>query len=190
MTDFFTSDHHFYHRNIIDYCKRGFATVEEMHEMMIARWNETVGPNDLVYHLGDFGMGNATKLRAVFERLNGKVVLIRGNHDCISKTAFKERVGFVEVYDELEVDGMKLCHLPYYGDTQEEDRFKNKRPILDSNQWLICGHVHDLWRFKGRQLNVGVDVWGYYPLSLERIREEIKAKEIEYAKENSQAISQ
>lgn len=55
--DFFTSDTHFGHVNIILYCNRPFASVLEMNEQVIARWNDRVGPRDTVYHLGDFAMG-------------------------------------------------------------------------------------------------------------------------------------
>ena len=50
---FFTSDHHFYHTNIIKYCQRPFQSVEEMNEVMVERWNAVVGKNDTVYYLGD-----------------------------------------------------------------------------------------------------------------------------------------
>ena len=53
---FFTSDHHFYHSNIIKYCQRPFHSVEEMNEEMIRRWNSVVGVDDTVYYLGDFSL--------------------------------------------------------------------------------------------------------------------------------------
>ena len=54
METFFTSDHHFGHRRIIDYCGRPYAHVDEMDEALIANWNARVGHSDVVYHLGDF----------------------------------------------------------------------------------------------------------------------------------------
>lgn len=181
MTDFFTSDHHFYHRNIIDYCVRPFKVVKDMNEFMIERWNSRVTARDTVYHLGDFGLSGISNLHLILERLNGNKVLIRGNHDSCTRTAYRDRIGFLEVYDQLEVHGFKLCHYPMVGDTEREDRFVGKRPKIEGKDWLLCGHVHDLWRISGRQLNVGVDVNDYYPLSLEQIKQEIEAKEKEYA---------
>jgi len=76
---FFTSDTHFGHKNILKYCNRPFVNVEEMDEVMIERWNGRIGKNDSVYHLGDFSFSSNPK--TYFERLNGKKILIIGNHD-------------------------------------------------------------------------------------------------------------
>ena len=56
MSIFFTSDHHFGHYNIINYCNPPFTSVQQMDEPMILKWNETVMPEDEVYYLGDFAM--------------------------------------------------------------------------------------------------------------------------------------
>ena len=60
MTIFFTSDHHFGHYNVIKYCNRPFTSAQQMDEIMILRWNETVLPDDEVYYLGDFAMHPST----------------------------------------------------------------------------------------------------------------------------------
>lgn len=77
----FTSDHHFGHKNILEYEKdhRPFSTVEEMNEVLIERWNSVVNSKDVVYHLGDFAFGKRNV--QIAERLNGKKRLIMGNHD-------------------------------------------------------------------------------------------------------------
>ena len=69
----FTSDHHFGHKKILEYTNRPFETVDEMDEAMIARWNEKVGSDDEVYHLGDVGLSSSGKLRNILDRLNGKI---------------------------------------------------------------------------------------------------------------------
>ena len=53
---YFTSDHHFWHTNIIQYCNRPFVSIEEMNEVLIQNWNDLVLPEDEVYYLGDFSM--------------------------------------------------------------------------------------------------------------------------------------
>lgn len=78
---FFTSDTHFYHTNIIDFCRRPFMNIEAMNETLIANWNKVVGTNDIVFHLGDFCLGDSAKWNGILDRLNGKIYLILGNHD-------------------------------------------------------------------------------------------------------------
>lgn len=164
----FTSDTHFGHKNIIRYCKRPFDSIESMNAELIKRWNAMVAPDDVVYHLGDF----STKLRAedaqaVLSQLNGTKTLIYGNHDSHwSKTKWL-RLGFDEVYDYLtvEIDGRKI------GMVHDPALF-----VADSNFNLgLCGHVHTRWKthiFGNLPIvNVGVDMWGYYPIDIQQILE-------------------
>jgi len=78
MNIFFTSDHHFGHTNIIKFCNRPFANVDEMNEELIRRWNEKIAPGDEVYHLGDFALITPEKLNEILDRLNGTIYLIAG----------------------------------------------------------------------------------------------------------------
>ncbi len=86
MNYWWTSDYHFSHFNIIRYCKRPFETAEEMNETIIRKHNERVKPDDTVFFLGDFIFkggkeGGVEKYRQFEERLNGKFIFIKGNHD-------------------------------------------------------------------------------------------------------------
>ena len=97
---FLLSDTHFTHRNILTFTKfdgtplRTFTSVEEMDEHMIECWNNVVGNNDLVYHCGDITMHE--RYLPILNRLKGRKILIRGNHDLAStKTLLKY---FEEVY--------------------------------------------------------------------------------------------
>ena len=56
-----------------------------------------------------------------------------------------------------------LCHFPYYGDSHGKDRYTGNRPD-DEGGWLICGHVHDAWKYRDRMINIGVDVNDYMPV--------------------------
>jgi calcineurin-like phosphoesterase family protein len=79
---FVTSDQHFGHKNIIKYQDRPFNTVEEMDNHYIERWNAVVGPDDFVFHLGDFTLSREPNVvDNYFARLNGKIWLLRGSHD-------------------------------------------------------------------------------------------------------------
>ena len=89
---FFTSDTHFFHEGIIKFCKRPYATVEEMNETLIRNWNETVPENGTVFHLGDFAFGGWREWMSDYNRLNGKIYLILGNHDLKNaKQGFMDR---------------------------------------------------------------------------------------------------
>lgn len=180
MTTWFTSDHHFGHQNIIKYCDRPFDSVEEMNEVMIARWNDVVGTTDRVFVLGDFALGKISETLPLAERLNGNKYLIPGNHDRVFPGSKRDKWIPVYVAAGFEIGPMQrarymtgghwavLSHLPYEGDSHDEDRFEAFRPI-DEGLPLLHGHVHDKWRLKGRQLNVGVDVWDFYPVHEETI---------------------
>ena len=75
MSIFFTADTHFFHTNVISHSKRPFASLDEVHAVLIENWNKTVGTKDTVYHLGDFAISWGRKSRegieGVLNSLNG-----------------------------------------------------------------------------------------------------------------------
>jgi len=131
---FLTSDHHFHHRNIIDYCKRPFQTVEEMNARMIQAWNRTLGDDDVVYHLGDFGFGPFDGRKDVFGQLRGHKILIRGNHDYTAAQEF--RVGWAAVLDgaHLQNKGLRflLTHRP-----------RKTLQEIGNADFVLHGHIHN-----------------------------------------------
>lgn len=175
---FFTADTHFGHANIIKYCHRPFATVEEMDDALVRNWNAVVSPDATVFHLGDFALDSKERWKELFERLNGKEkYLIIGNHD-------KGRIsdgydpGFTEIFDRIciDVDGQMvlLNHTP----------LENLAPDV----WQFYGHVHSgplnydnkalplLQTLSPTQYDVGVDNNGFRPVSFEHIRQTIMDK--------------
>jgi calcineurin-like phosphoesterase family protein len=174
---FFTSDLHFGHGNIIGYCRRPFTGVREMNDWLVRSWNDTVGPEDEVWVLGDLALGNITWSLSRVAELNGTIVLVAGNHDRpfrrIGETRpdWEERylaAGIAEIRHgevRLDLDGVDVLvsHFPYSGDSGGEDRFSEHRP-KDRGGWLLHGHVHDVWRQRGRMINVGVDAWAGTPV--------------------------
>jgi calcineurin-like phosphoesterase family protein len=154
MTVFFSADQHFGHQKIIEYCNRPYKNVDIMDNALISNWNSVVSSNDIVFVVGDFAfhgdMGYA-------KRLNGTMVLIKGNHDRTSKS-----------FDSLSVVSsgkhLFLNHLPYF----------DKLP--ETTDIIICGHVHHNWlsntHFCIPMVNVGVDVWGYKPVDIESVIKE------------------
>ena len=153
MKTFFTSDTHFNHANVIKYCGRPFGSAEEMNREMIARWNAVVGPEDTVYHLGDFALGKFAEAPVFLRQLNGaRKILIRGNHDRSVRQMLA--VGFDEVHQKLEWNGWLLQHHP-----------------IKTSRKLLCGHIHEKWLRLGWTINVGVDVWDFTPRIIEELVE-------------------
>ena len=178
----YTSDLHLGHERIIELCKRPFESVQHMNESIVTNWNNVVMDEDTVYILGDLAMGKIYDSLALVATLKGNKVLVPGNHDRVHP-CYPQRAAKAEqmrrAYEDagltiapLEVtmpNGWKLCHFPASGDHTAEDRYPEYRPTVADGQWLIHGHVHDLWRIKGKQVNVGVDVWNYHPVVEENL---------------------
>jgi calcineurin-like phosphoesterase family protein len=180
MTTWWTSDTHFSHANIIKYCDRPFRDVQEMNEALIEKWNLTVAPGDVVYHLGDLALGQDIELQiALTAQLNGDKRLVPGNHDRIAESfeGRRDAAKFVPVYENagwnilpemfehhIGAHRVLVCHFPYVGDSQDHDRYTPHRP-LDRGLPIIHGHVHNEFGERGRQFNVGVDVRQYAPVA-------------------------
>lgn len=173
----------FGHKNILKFEAeaRPFADTDEMDEVLIANWNRVVAPGDVVIHLGDAIMGDFQRGIEKMTRLNGTILLVPGNHDRVfsddrRRERFKDDYlrAFHEILPEqVEIeldsgDAVRLCHFPFEGDHTTSDRYPDKRPV-DDGLPLIHGHVHGLWKFRGRQFNVGVDVNGLRPVSEDEI---------------------
>lgn len=113
INTWYISDSHFNHNRIIDYCNRPFNSVEDMNETMIKRWNSVVKKDDIVWHLGDFALGDKEYITNIVNQLNGKIKLIKGNHDTHNNQWYRD-CGFVEVYDHPIIikDYIVLSHEP------------------------------------------------------------------------------
>ncbi len=171
MNTYFTSDTHWGHRNIIKYSNRPFKSVEEMDEAMINNWNSVVLPDDHIYHLGDVGFSDNTKVNKILNRLNGTIFHIKGNHDRKLKT---DRFTWSRDYFELYIQDkdcargrqlIVLCHYPFL--TWDKKHH---------NSWNIHGHCHgaipiDL---NAKRIDAGVDVWNYLPISYQQLKIEFK----------------
>lgn len=168
MKTYLISDTHFNHKNIIKYCNRPFNDIMEMNKTIINNWNKIVSPDDIVYHLGDFFLGSKYDLEDIVSKLNGKIYLIRGNHDRLT-VKFYEDAGIIVlknapiILDEYHVI---LSHRPL-PDTMIKNGFIN-----------IHGHIHekkleDIYDntlySKDKHLNVSIDVTNYEPLLLEKV---------------------
>ena len=117
---FLVSDTHFGHAGVCRFTRndgvtklRPWDNAEEMDEAMVKAWNERVGPNDKVYHLGDVVMSR--KSLAIMRRLNGDKVLIRGNHDIFKDTDYREHFRELRAYHVM--NGMILSHIPIHSES-------------------------------------------------------------------------
>jgi calcineurin-like phosphoesterase family protein len=177
----FTSDTHYGHNNIIRYCDRPFRSVEGMTQAMVQRWNARVAPEDTVYHLGDFSMMlKSGPVEEILARLNGTKILIYGNHDKHWTFTKWKRLGFDDVMltwdGELSVGHeshrIQMIHNP------EDERFNLER----KTKIVLCGHVHTAWktRLQGTvpYVNVGVDMWGYNPITLRQILDYLRTPDV------------
>jgi calcineurin-like phosphoesterase family protein len=132
-----------------------------MNEALVARWNETVAPQDEVWHLGDFAWRmSAENAAALLARLNGRKHLITGNNDDASVTSLTGWAS-VQAYKELELEGVWLIlgHYPF--------RTWNR---MYKGAYNLHGHSHGALSALTRQVDVGVDVWDYRPVSLTALR--------------------
>jgi calcineurin-like phosphoesterase family protein len=157
----FTADTHFGHAGAMGRFKRPFGSVTEMNEALIARWNETVGPGDEVWHLGDFALRtSADQMSALLDRLHGRKHLITGNNDG-AETIARPQWSSVQAYVEIEVEGTRLvlCHYPF--------RTWNG---MYKGSLNLHGHSHGQLAGMTRQVDVGVDVWEFRPVTLAHIK--------------------
>ena len=174
---FFTSDTHFSHTNTWAKYKdldgsplRPFTSTPEMDELMIARWNETVRPQDHIYHLGDVSMMRPRLIRGILARLNGHKRLVRGNHDIFHTREYMEH-GFEEIYGVRVLENLIFTHIPIHA--RSMGRFAAN----------VHGHIHtgpDLTPALGLAqnntvlmmpyINITVEHTLYRPLSLEEIK--------------------
>jgi len=144
---YITSDHHFFHGNIIKYCDRPFKDYEEMNDVMIKKWNEVVKEDDIVIHLGDFAFrGKAYLIRP---KLNGTIILVKGNHDL----NIQDTDGFIIVEGNLIIGNLILSHRPL-----------EEIPVGFKN---IHGHIHNKDSYFGT--NVSVEKTDYTPILLESL---------------------
>lgn len=157
---FFTADTHFCHTSILRMADRPFETIEEHDAYLLDMWNATVGPRDLVYHLGDFAhKAEPEKAARIFDRLNGVKHLITGNHDLQATRALAWASQQDRLPLKIDADKIMLDHYP-------------SRAWLGSaaGSYQLYGHVHGRIPTWPNSTDAGVDVWDYKPASWPQLR--------------------
>lgn len=165
------SDTHFFHKNILDFTDddgnliRGakFDSVDHMNEYMLDRWNETVKPQDIVYHLGDVMMGPKEDFQSFFPKLHGSKRLIVGNHDDIkylTNGGFFKKVQMWRMFPEF---GLLLTHVPIH----ESGLYRRSK---DKSLLNVHGHIHHNLSPTEHHRNVSVEAIDYTPIHIEDVR--------------------
>jgi len=186
MQTFFTSDFHWNHLNCIKYENRPFKSLDDMNNTIIHHFNERVKESDRCYIIGDLnfksgsgrGEGEPKKPKELFSQLICKnIIIIEGNHDKDGRNGFKAQIQSLVInYGGTK---MNLVHNPDHAD------FRYKINLV--------GHVHGKWRIERRFdaynrftdcINVGVDVWNFYPVSWDEINSRYIRWKKEYEKTN------
>jgi calcineurin-like phosphoesterase family protein len=151
---FFTADEHYGHANVIKYCNRPFASVGEMDTVLRDKMHGVFDFASIInqatlYHVGDYSFDKSREPGPAFVRH----IYLKGNHDTPSKC---DAFSLVVQHHGVHIN---VVHWPEFAD--------NKYAIN------IVGHVHNLWKYKMQAgsflVNVGVDEWGFAPVSIEEI---------------------
>lgn len=166
----FISDLHFGHKNIIQYCGRPFSSVKEMEEKLVENWNRRVKKFDRVFCLGDFALCGKEKIIDLGRQLNGRKILILGNHDGASlNTYYAAGFEMVSKFPILWEGRFLLSH----------------EPINDCPYINIHGHIHDkriedcsdtYWGVIEHYINVSVDAINYEPIEFRELEQKISEK--------------
>lgn len=163
--NYYISDLHLFHNNIINLAHRPFRDVSEMHEALKKNWKRVVKKNDMVYILGDLGLYHADEISQFIRDLPGRKILITGNHDMKNLKNRNLREAFVQItpYAEIKDNGrtVVLFHYPI----EEWDGFYR-------GFYHLYGHVHDndgeLAKID-RRYNVSCDKTDFTPMTLDQL---------------------
>jgi len=185
MKTFITSDQHWGHAGIIMLSTwRSFKNVNHMNEHMIEAWNKRVGPNDLVYHLGDM-FWHINEAKAILPRLNGKIKLFRGNHDWWLDEVITRHDG------DIWANKLEVIPAPEHGNAILRVKINKTKIWLchyPLRAWegsfggaMHCyGHCHGTIEKERlpRSMDMSVDVAGYEPWTIEEVWEHLSKDKI------------
>jgi len=169
MKIYITSDLHFFHKSILNFCPatRPYADITEMNAAIIKQWNDIVNPDDLTYILGDISFSSPNNSISVISQLNGRKILVFGNHDSGLLKNQTFRNCFESIHQLLDVrynnHKIVMCHYPIF------DHKNCERGAL-----MLHGHRHgNPTNIPGRIKDVGYDATGKVVSLLDDIIEEL-----------------
>lgn len=178
---FFISDFHVGHANVIKFDPRPFKNLDEMHNTLIENWNSVVGPDDVVYFLGDLSFARSGLTKWFLSSLHGKIYAICGNHDKMKDLIKYDRFENVHEYG-TEIGIKDDSSLESRGSQGYQKIILSHYPILSWNKshygsWMIHGHCHqNLVKsfpeyYERKVLDVGCNGIDYTPISYVQVKE-------------------
>lgn len=146
---FVTSDTHFGHDREFVWGPRGFSSIEEHDAAIIANWNSVVGPDDIVYHLGDVMLKDNEHGMNCLRQLNGTIYIVPGNHDTSTRLKLYDTLENVHVLTSnvngLKVGAIYLKHNKYNFYLSHHPTMTSnleKAPQLGLHLINLYGHTH------------------------------------------------
>lgn len=139
-----------------------------MNEYMVMQHNRVVGPNDKVYFLGDVTMAKNAKGLEILRRMNGEKILIKGNHDLASASAYLEH--FKDIRGSHQLDGMVVTHIPIHPESLSRWKANVHGHLHYNRVKTEAGHIDP------RYYNVSMEqLDDYTPISLEQLKQKLKS---------------
>lgn len=165
---FFTSDLHLGHKNILKLSNRPFGEIEHHDDTLINNYNKIVSNDDTCYILGDICWNQSYEsYRSLFNRLNGKKIIIMGNHDNKQNLLKCKKEGLIlDLHEsktlQINKDRVYLSHFPM----REWSGFYK-------NAYHLYGHCHGNIDDYKQSTDIGVDCWEYEPVSWDEVKQYI-----------------
>lgn len=178
---YFTSDIHLFHNLVLKKYRNEFSSFEEMHHDFVTKWNKQVNSKDIVFVLGDVSFGKFEETKSIISKLNGRKILIRGNHDERFNAKQWIQIGFDDIRDTFvfkkntenfkPAEKIILCHYPYSSQIRyffykifgkllgrRSEAAYYKLYLAYKGHKLLHGHHHEGPVYKFDQVNVAWDI--------------------------------
>lgn len=159
MNTWITSDWHL-GENRFDLMFRPFKTTDEHNNTIINNHNSVVGKDDIVYVVGDVVYQKEPKYLPLVSKMNGRKILVRGNHDNVftdeQLSPYFEKIISDGDGIDLTIQGVD-CYLTHYPSTSKKDKFN------------LVGHIHGAWKYQLNMINIGIDVNHFFPVNSDKV---------------------
>jgi metallophosphoesterase superfamily enzyme len=160
-----TSDTHFFHDKIIEYCGRP----ENHTELIVERLRKSVKPSDVLIHAGDVIFGQPDRLKEILSSIHGLKYLVRGNHDTLTALKYL-KCGFDGVFDGLVLGNAFITHkpcVPPAGMINVHGHLHNLG-YANRNANKIFGETYEAY-YNGNHRLYAPELFDYYPILLEKL---------------------